>query len=166
MVFNGDTLVKSVRVYLGSKIDFAEQLAFDINEGMNNNTTDLSAGGIFVYIYSSATRTVAFKVKDGLPYTIKIPTDEELSNYVNGVWDTGQSSYDNRNPVSINYLLSNFVATSPIATSTSSYLKLVPFRYIFITSNVLSDYHYSAPNSYSSFRLRIMRTSSISAEGT
>ena len=150
MVFNGDTLVKSVRVYLGSKIDFAEQLAFDINEGMNNNTTDLSAGGIFVYIYSSATRTVAFKVKDGLPYTIKIPTDEELSNYVNGVWDTGQSNYDNRNPVSINYLLSNFVATSPIATWTSSYLNLVPFRYIFITSNALSDYHYSAPNSYSS----------------
>ena len=150
MVFNGDTLVKNFRVYLGNKIYFAEQFCFDINEGMNNSTTDLSAGGIFVYTYSSATRTVEFKVKDGLPYTIKIPTDDELSNYVNGVWDTGQSNYDNRNPVSINYLLSNFVATSPIATWTSSYLNLVPFRYIFITSNALSDYHYSAPNSYSS----------------
>jgi hypothetical protein len=32
----------------------------------------------------------------------------------------------------------------------SSYLNLVPFRYVFITSNALSDYHYSAPNSYSS----------------
>ena len=63
-----------------------------------------------------------------LPYTIKIPTDDELSNYVNGVWDTGQSNYDNRNPVSINYLLSNFVATSPIATWTSSYLNLVPIQ--------------------------------------
>ena len=150
MVFNGDTLVKNFRVYLGNKIYFAEQFCFDINEGMNNSTTDLSAGGIFVYTYSSATRTVEFKVKDGLPYTIKIPTDDELSNYVNGVWDTGQSNYDNRNLVSINYLLSNFVATSPIATWTSSYLNLVPFRYIFITSNALSDYHYSAPNSYSS----------------
>ena len=117
---------------------------------MNNNTTDLSAGGIFVYSYSSATRTVEFKVKDGLPYTIKIPTDEELENYVNGVWDTRQSNYNNRNIVSINYLLSNFVATNPIATWTSSYLNLVPFRYVLITSNSLSDYHYSAPNSYSS----------------
>ena len=26
----------------------------------------------------------------------------------------------------------------------------MPFRYVFITSNALSDYHYSAPNSYSS----------------
>ena len=150
MFFNGDTLVKNFRHYLGNKISFAEQLAFDINEGMNNNTTDLSAGGIFVYSYSSATRTVEFKVKDGLPYTIKIPTDEELENYVNGVWDTGQSNYNNRNIVSINYLLSNFVATNPIATWNSSYLNLVPFHYVFITSNSLSDYHYSAPNSYSS----------------
>ena len=150
MVFNGDTLVKNFRHYLGNKIYFAEQLCFDIVEGMNNNTTDLSAGGIFVYSYSSATRTVEIKIKDGLPYTIKIPTDTELANYVNGIWDTGQSNWDNRKPVSINNLLSNFVPTNPIATWTSSYLNLVPFRYVFITSNALSDYHYSAPNSYSS----------------
>ena len=154
MVFNGDTLVKNFRHYLGNKIYFAEQLCFDIVEGMNNNTTDLTAGGIFVYSYSSATRTVEIKVKDGLPYTIKIPTDTELENYVNGVWDVGQSNYDNRKPVSINYLLSNFVPTNPIATWTSSYLNLVPFRYVFITSNALSDYRYSAPNSYSSSIIR------------
>ena len=154
MVFNGDTLVKNFRVFLGNKIYFAEQLCFDMVEGMNNNTTDLSAGGIFVYAYSSATRTVEIKVKDGLPYTIKIPTDEELQNYVNGIWDNGSVPYDNRNPVSINHLLSNFVPTSPIAVWTSSYLNLVPFRYIFITSNALSDYRYSAPNSYSSSIIR------------
>ena len=119
MVFSGDTLVKNFRHYVGNKIYFAEQFCFDIVEGMNSNTTDLSAGGIFVYAYSSATRTVEIKVKDGLPYSIKIPTDEELQNYVNGVWDAGQSTYDNRNPVSINYLLSNFVPTSPIAVWTS-----------------------------------------------
>ena len=150
MVFNGDTLVKNFRHYLGNKIYFAEQLCFDIVEGMNNNTTDLTAGGIFVYSYSSATRTVEIKAKDGLPYTIKIPTDTELENYVNGVWDTGQSNYDSRKPVSINNILSNFVPTNPIATWTSLYLNLVPFRYVFTTSNALSDYHYSAPNSYSS----------------
>ena len=153
-VFNGDTLVKNFRHYLGNKIYFAEQLCFDIVEGMNNNTTDLSAGGIFVYAYSSATRTVEIKVKDGLPYTIKIPTDTELGNYVNGIWDSVSAPYDSRKPVSITYLLSNFVATSPIATWTSSYLNLVPFRYVFITSNALSDYHYSAPNSYSSSIIR------------
>ena len=150
MVFNSDTLVKNVRVYLGNKIYFSEQLCFDMVEGINNNTRDLSAGGIFVYSYSSATRTVEMKVKDGLPYTIKIPTDTELENYVNGIWDNVSASYDNRKPVSINYLLSNFVPTNPIATWTSSYLNLMPFRYVFITSNALSDYHYSAPNSYSS----------------
>ena len=150
MVFDGDTLIKNFRHYLGNKIYFAEQLCFDMLEGMNSNTTDLSAGGIFVYSYSSATRTVEIKVKDGLSYTIKIPVDEELTNYVNGIWDTASAPYDNRKPVSINYLLSNFVPTNPIATWTSSYLNLVPFRYVFITSNALSDYHYSAPNSYSS----------------
>ena len=154
MVFNGDTLVKNFRVFLGNKIYFAEQLCFDVVEGMNNNTTDLTAGGIFVYAFSSATRTVEIKVKDGLPYTIKIPVDTELENYVDGIWDSVSAPYDNRKPVSINYLLSNFVPTSPIAVWTSSYLNLVPFRYIFITSNALSDYRYSAPNSYSSSIIR------------
>ena len=58
---NSDTFVKNFRVYVGNKIYFSEQLCFDLNEGMNNNTTDLSAGGIFVYSYDSATRTVEFK---------------------------------------------------------------------------------------------------------
>ena len=49
------------------------------------------------------------KIKDGLSYSFKIPTDEELSNYVGSVWDRGQADYDYSNPVSINYLLSNHV---------------------------------------------------------
>jgi hypothetical protein len=52
MIFdNTDTFVKNFRVYLGNKIYFASQLCFDTNEGLNSNTTDLSAGGIFVYAY-------------------------------------------------------------------------------------------------------------------
>ena len=147
---NDDNLVKKIRHYLGNAIYFAEQLCFDLVEGMNNNTTDLSAGGIFVYSYSSATRTVEVKVKDGLNYKIKIPTDEELSNYVNGTWNKTTYPYDNKKLVSINYLLSNYVATSPIATWTSSYLNLVPFHALYISSSALTDYRYSAPNSYSS----------------
>ena len=147
---NNDTLVKNFRHYLGNKIYFAEQLCFDMVEGMNNNTTDLYADGIFVYAYSSATRTVEIKVKDGLNYKIKIPTDDELANYVNNTWNTITYPYDNKNPVSINYLLSNYVPTSPIATWTSSYLNLVPFHSLYISSSSLTDYHYSAPNSYSS----------------
>ena len=151
---NTDTFVKNFRVYLGNKIYFSEQLCFDINEGLNSNTTDLSAGGIFVYAYDSATRTVEFKIKDGVNYKVKIPTDEELSNYVNGQWNTTQSNYDNRNPVSINYLLSNYVETSPLSVWTSSYLNLVPFRAVYINSPELTDNHYSAPNSYSSSIVR------------
>ena len=133
---------------------FASQFCFDVNEGLNSNTSDLSAGGIFVYAYDEATRTVEYKIKEGVNYKVKIPTDEELGNYVNGQWDTGSVPYDNRNPVSINYLLSNYVATSPLSVWTSSYLNLVPFRAVYINSPELIDNHYSAPNSYSSSIVR------------
>ena len=96
MVFDGDIFVKNFRVYVGNNVYFASQLCFDLNEGLNSNTTDLSAGGIFVYAYDEATRTVEFKIKKGLSYSIKIPTDDELSTYVGGVWDTGCVSYDSK----------------------------------------------------------------------
>jgi len=147
---NTNTIVKNFRIYLGNKIYFASQLCFDINEGLNSNSGDLSTGGIIVYSYDEATRTVEFKIKEGLNYKVKIPTDIELATYVGGSWDTGTVPYNSSNPVSINYLLSNFVPSSPLTTWTSSYLNLIPFRYLFITSNSLTDYHYSAPNSYSS----------------
>ena len=151
---DSNVFVKNFRIYLGNKIYFASQLCFDINEGLNSNTTDLSAGGIFVYSYDEATRTVEIKVKEGLNYKLKIPTDTELANYVGGSWDNVSAPYNSSNPVSINYLLSNFVPSSPLTIWTSSYLNLVPFRYLFITSNALTDYHYSAPNSYSSGIIR------------
>jgi hypothetical protein len=160
MVFdNTDTFVKNFRVYLGNKMYFAEQLAYDMNEGMNSNTEDLTAGGIFVYSYSSATRTVEFKIKDGLNYKLKIPTDTELKNYVNNTWNTTQSNYDSSNPLSINYLLSNYVATSPIATWTSSYLNLVPFRAVYINSPELADHHLMSPSTYSSSIIRKVNVS-------
>ena len=151
MIFdNSDVFVKNFRIYLGNRIYFAEQLTFDIHAGLNSNTEDLSAGGIFNYAYSSATRTVEYSIKDGLNYKVKIPTDDELSNYVNGTWNTTQANYDSNNPLSINYLLSNYVPSNPLTVWNSSYLNLVPFRYIFISSATLSDYKYSAPTTYSS----------------
>ena len=148
---NSDTFVKNFRVYVGNKIYFASQLCFDLNEGMNSNTSDLSAGGIFVYSYDEATRTVEFKIKEGLNYKVKIPTDTELSNYVNNTWNTTQASYDNSNPVSINYLLSNFVPTNGgLSTWVSSYLNFVPFRSVMLHCPELADHHYSSPASYSS----------------
>ena len=151
MIFdNSDVFVKNFRIYLGNKIYFSEQLTFDIHQSLNTNTEDLNTGGIFNYAYSSATRTVEFSIKDGLNYKVKIPTDAELSNYVNATWNTTQTNYDSNNPLSINYLLSNYVSSSPLTVWNSSYLNLVPFRYLFISSAALSDYKYSAPNSYSS----------------
>lgn len=148
---NTDALVKNFRVYLGNRIYFVEQLAFDIHEGMNNNTTDLSASGIFNYAYSSATRTIEISVKEGLNYKAKIPTDTELSNYVNGQWDSVSAPYENRDPVSINYLQSSYVATNRgLTTWTSSYLNLVPFRSVMLHCPELADHHYSPPASYSS----------------
>ena len=151
MIFNNsDVFVKNFRIYLGNKIYFAEQIAFDMHAGLNTNTNDLNAGGIFNYAYDSATRTVQFSIKDGLNYKVKIPTNDELENYVNNTWNTTQANYDSSNPLSINYLLSNYVPSNPLTVWTSSYLNLVPFRYIFISSPELSDYRYSAPNTYSS----------------
>ena len=151
MIFdNSDVFVKNFRIYLGNKIYFSEQLCFDIHAGLNSNTEDLNAGGIFNYAYSSPTRTVEFSIKDGLNYKVKIPTDDELSNYVGNTWNTTQANYNSNNPLSINYLLSNYVPSNPITVWTSSYLNLVPFRYLFISSPTLSDYRYSAPTSYSS----------------
>ena len=142
---NSDVFVKNFRIYLGNKIYFAEQLTFDIHAGLNSNTEDLVAGGIFNYAYSSATRTAEFSIKDGLNYKVKIPTDDELSNYVGNTWNTTQASYDSKNILSINYLLSNYVPSNPLTVWNSSYLNLVPFRYLFISSPELSDYKYSAP---------------------
>ena len=125
-------------------------MCYDINEGLNSNTTDLTAGGIFVYAYDEATRTVEYKIKEGLNYKVKIPTDTELANYVNGLWDSVSAPYDNRDPVSINYLLSNYVPSNPLIIWTSSYLNLVPFRSVMLHCPELADHHYSSPASYSS----------------
>ena len=161
MIFdNSDVFVKNFRIYLGNKIYYSEQLAFDIHAGLNTNTEDLNAGGIFNYAYDSATRTVEFSIKDGLNYKVKIPTNDELSNYVNNQWDTNSANYDSNNPLSINYLLSNYVPSNPLTVWTSSYLNLVPFRYLFISSPELSDYRYSAPNTYSSSIIKKVLVSS------
>ena len=151
---NSDEFVKNFRIYLGNKIYFAEQLAFDIHAGLNSNTNDLNTGGIFNYAYSSATRTVEFSIKDGLNYKVKIPTDAELSNYVGGIWNTTQANYDNLKPLSINYLLSNYVESTPLTTWTSSYLNLVPFRAVYINSPELADHHLMSPSTYSSSIIR------------
>jgi len=151
---NSDVFVKNFRIYLGNKIYFAEQLAFDIHAELNSNTNDLNTGGIFNYAYSSATRTVEFSIKDGLNYKVKIPTDVELSNYVGGVWNTTQANYDSSKPLSINYLLSNYVESAPLTTWTSSYLNLVPFRAVYINSPELADHHLMSPSTYSSSIIR------------
>ena len=155
MLYKDGTLFGNYIIDLSNKIYFAEQLSFDIVEKMNEATNG-EHPNMFVYAYSSATRTVEIKVADGLPnvYAIKIPTDSELSTYVSGTWNRGTAEYDSSSPKSINYFLSNYVATQPIATWTSSYLNLVPFRAVFINCQELTDHHYSSPNSYSSSIIR------------
>ena len=147
---NTDTFVKFFRIYLGNRNYFASQLCYDINEGLNSNTGDLYAGGFLSYAYEEATRTVEYKIKEGLNYKVKIPTDTELANYVNGVWHSVSAPYDNRDPVSIIFLLSNYVPSNPLTTWVSSYLNLVPFRSVMLHCAELADHHYSSPALYSS----------------
>ena len=150
---NSNTLLRNGIIDLSNKVYFAEQLSFDMVSKLNDAVRDLNSGNdIFVYAYPSATRSVEIKVADGLNFKLRIPTDEELANYVDNTWASGQNAtYNNTNPKSINYLLSNYIATNGgLSTWTSSYLNLVPFRSVFITCNELSDGHYASPNSYSS----------------
>eukprot|EP00438_Fugacium_kawagutii_P022403 Skav209124 [mRNA] locus=scaffold682:45485:46357:- [translate_table: standard] len=153
---NTDTLLRCVIIDLSNKVYFAEQLSFDIVSKLNDAVRDLNANNdIFVYAYSSATRTVEIKVADGLNFKLKIPTDDELKTYVDLTWNRGDADYNNTVPLSINYLLSNYVATNGgIATWTSSYLNLVPFRALYLNSPELTDHHYNSPANYSSSIIR------------
>ena len=153
---NTDTLLRCVILDLSNKIYFAEQLSFDIVSTLNDAVRDLNANNdIFVYAYSSATRTMEIKVADGLNFKLKIPTDEELSSYVGSEWNRGDADYNNTVPLSINYLLSNFVPTNGgLTTWTSSYLNLIPFRALYLNSPDLTDHRYSSPVNYSSSIIR------------
>ena len=135
---------------------FAEQLSFDIVNKLNDAVRDLNANNdIFVYAYSSATRTMEIKVADGLNFELKIPTDAELATYVNNPWNRGDADYNNTVPLSINYLLNNFVATNTgLTVWTSSYLNLIPFRALYLNSPELTDHKYSSPQNYSSSKIR------------
>ena len=115
MLYNdSEVLLRNGRVHLGNKIYFAEQISDDIVTVLNNDVRDLNSDNdIFVYAYSASTGTVEIRVADGLNFRLKIPTDDELSNYVNNTWNTVSAPYDNRDPVSINYLLNNYVHTTP-----------------------------------------------------
>jgi hypothetical protein len=148
---DSDVLLRIFFIDLSNNIYYAEQLAFDINSKLNDAVRDLNAGNdIFVYAYSSATRTVELKVADGLSFKLKIPTNDELATYVGGAWNRGETEYDSTNPLSINYLLSNYVPTNGgLTTWNSSYLNLVPFNSVFISCVDLSDGHYAAPNAFS-----------------
>jgi hypothetical protein len=148
---DSDVLLRNFFIDLSNNIYYAEQLAFDINSKLNDAVRDLNAGNdIFVYAYSSATRTVELKVADGLSFKLKIPTNDELATYVGGAWNRGETEYDSTNPLSINYLLSNYVPTNGgLTTWNSSYLNLVPFNSVFISCVDLSDGHYAAPNAFS-----------------
>ena len=92
----------------------------------------------------------SLNLNDPLTYKIKIPTDEELETYVNGEWNRGQFEYDNLRPKSPINLLSNYIAYDPASSWLSGYFKLVPFQNVYINSPQLSDYKYSAPNTFSS----------------
>ena len=106
MLYNDSgVLIRNGRVYLGNAIYFAEQFSDDIVTGLNNDVRDLNSDNdIFVYAYSASTRTVSISVADGLNFRLKVPTDNELSNYVNGTWNTVSAPYDNRDPKSIRKL--------------------------------------------------------------
>ena len=136
------SIVRYVKVDLTNQVYFAAQLSGSIVTLLNTATNDIQAD-LFTYNYDSDQRKLNITISNSA-YSFKIPTDKELKAVP---WD-GQTLTD---PMSINKIIGNYEEKTPTsATWSSGLFNLNPFNSIYILSPELSDFHYSAPDGYSS----------------
>ena len=136
------SVVQNVRIDLANEVYFASQLVGIITTLLNTATNGIQAD-LFSSSYNSDTRRMSL-ICNNSNYSFKIPTDNELKEttvYEGAVID---------DPISINKLLGNYEVKAPTNnTWESGQMSLIPFNSVYIICNELSDYHYSAPSSYS-----------------
>ena len=136
------SVVQNVRIDLANEVYFASQLVGVITTLLNTATNGIQAD-LFSSSYNSDTRRMTLICSNN-NYSFKIPTDTELKETT--VYE-GATIDD---PISINKLLGNYEVKAPTNnTWESGQMSLIPFNSVYILCSELSDYHYSAPSSYS-----------------
>ena len=90
---NGTTLLRCVTIDVSGKVYYASQLAYDLQQQLNEAFNDISPH-MFVVNYGSSVRTAEFRLGDPNTYKFKVPTDAELASYVNDTWNRGDFDYD------------------------------------------------------------------------
>ena len=137
-----DTVNRYITVNLTDQVVFASRLSGAIVSGLNSQTNDIQAD-LFGQVYDSDSRTMRLFLNSS-DYKFKVPTDSELA------FGTVFNGANVPEHLSINQLIGNYIIKEPAISYTSGFFNLIPFNAVYIVCNELSDFHYSAPNSYSS----------------
>ena len=137
-----DTVNRYITVNLTDQIFFASRLSGAIVSGLNSQTNDIQAD-LLGQVYDSDSRTMRLFLNSS-DYKLKVPTDSELA------FGTVFNGANVPEHLSINQLIGNYIIKEPAISYTSGFFNLIPFNAVYIVCNELSDFHYSAPNSYSS----------------
>ena len=137
-----DTVNRYITVNLTDQVFFASRLSGAIVSGLNSQTNDIQAD-LFGQVYDSDSRTMRLFLNSS-DYKLKVPTDSELA------FGTVFNGANVPEHLSINQLIGNYIIKEPAISYTSGFFNLIPFNAVYIVCNELSDFHYSAPNSYSS----------------
>ena len=137
-----DTVNRYITVNLTDQVFLASRLSGAIVSGLNSQTNDIQAD-LFGQVYDSDSRTMRLFLNSS-DYKLKVPTDSELA------FGTVFNGAHVPEHLSINQLIGNYIIKEPAVSYTSGFFNLIPFNAVYIVCNELSDFHYSAPNSYSS----------------
>ena len=136
------------KIDVKNQVFFASQLIANIITQLNALNSDIQAD-LFTSSYDSDQRNAVITITLNT-FSFKIPTDEELQGMLWHNTTPSDPSYIIDDPMSINKLIGNYeIKQMTNSTWTSGLFNLNPFNSVYIICSELSDYHYSAPSSYS-----------------
>ena len=133
-----------LKIDLKNQVFFASQLVGRIGNLLSQEADNAGLpSNLFTSSYDSDQRRMILNITDNA-YSFKIPTDKELQEM--SIWQ-GSNILD---PMSINNLVGNYEEKAPTSgTWQGNLMNLNPFNSLYIVCTELSDFHYSAPDSYS-----------------
>ena len=135
------------KIDVKNQVFFASQLIANIITQLNALTSDIQA--VFTSSYDSDQRNTTITITLNT-FSFKIPTDEELKGMEWHSSTLGDPSYIIDEPMSIIKLIGNYEIKAMTNSSwTSGLFNLNPINSVYIICSEFSDYHYSAPSSYS-----------------
>ena len=133
------------KIDVKSQVFFASQLIANIITELNALNSDTQAD-LFTSSYDSDQRNAVITITLNT-FSFKIPTDEELQGML---WHNTTPSDPSYTIDVIKKLIGNYETKAMTNTSwTSGLFNLNPFNSVYIICSELSDYHCSAPNSFS-----------------